>query len=125
MMGTNFGFNLLAATQSVIGKQDYQIVKWLSKTENEIGNDVDVYAEPEDRAGSVQPVARNKYQNLGLDFSKIYIQVWDVELIDVLSRSENADQIIFNGGKYKALPDLDWSNSGGWNSVLCVRIGNA
>lgn len=121
----NFGFNLLAAAQSVIGKQDYQIVKWLSKTENEIGFDVDVYDDPEPRTGSVQPVARNKYQNLGLDFSKIYIQIWDIELIDVLSRSENADQIIFNGGKYKALPDLDWSSSGDWNSVLCVRVDDA
>lgn len=121
----NFGFNLLATAQTVIGKQDYQIVKWLSKTENEIGLDVDVYDVPEDRPGSVQPVARSNYQNLGLDFSKIYIQIWDVELIDVLSRSENADQIIFNGGKYKALPDLDWSSSGDWNSVLCVRISNA
>lgn len=121
----NFGFNLLATAQTVIGKQDYQIVKWLSKTENEIGFDVDVYDVPEDRAGSVQPVARNKYQNLGLDFSKIYIQIWDVELIDVLSRSENADQIIFNGGIYKALPDLDWSSYGNWNSVLCVRVSDA
>lgn len=121
----NFGFNLLATAQTVIGKQDYQIVKWLSKTENEIGFDVDVYDVPEDRTGSVQPVARNKYQNLGLDFSKIYIQIWDVKLIDVLSRSENADQIIFNGGIYKALPDLDWSNSGNWNSVLCVRVSDA
>ena len=122
---SNFGFNLLAATQSVIGKQNYQIVKWISKTENEIGFDIDVYGNPENRTGSVQPVARSKYQNLGLDFSKIYIQIWDVELIDVLSRSENADQIIFNGGKYKAMPDVDWSASGDWNSVLCVRIGNA
>lgn len=121
----NFGFNLLATAQTVIGKQDYQIVKWLSKEENEIGLDVDTYAAPENRTASVQPVARSNYQNLGLDFSKIYIQIWDVELIDVLSRSENADQIIFNGGKYKALPDVDWSASGDWNSVLCVRIGNA
>ena len=62
----NVGFNLLATAQAVIGKQDYQIVKWLSKSENEIGFDVDVYDIPEARTGSVQPVARNKYLNLGL-----------------------------------------------------------
>lgn len=122
---SNFGFNLLATAQTVIGKQDYQIIKWLSKTTNAIGLDVDVYGPPENRTGSVQPVSRNNYQNLGLDFSKIYIQIWDVDLIDVLNRSENADQIIFNGGKYKALPDVDWSASGDWNSVLCVRISDA
>jgi len=122
---SNFGFNLLAATQSVIGKQDYQILKWLSKSENEIGYDIDVYGAPESRSGSVQPVSRSEYKNLFLDFSKIYIQIWDVELIDVLNRDDNADQIIFNGGKYKALPNFDWSESGGWNSVLCVRISDA
>lgn len=121
----NFVFNLLATAQAVIGKQNYQIVKWLSKNENEIGFDVDVYDIPQNRKGSVQPVSRNKYQNLGLDFSKMYIRIWDVELINVLSRSENADKIIFNGGIYKALPDLDWSNSGDWNSVLCVRVSDA
>ncbi len=121
----NFGFNLLATSQTVIGKQSYQIVKWLSKTKNEIGLYVDNYDVSDGRTASVQPVARSNYQNLGLDFSKIYIQIWDVELIDVLSRSENADQIIFNGGKYKALPDVDWSSSGDWNSVLCVRIDDA
>lgn len=124
-MANNFGINLLSLTQSVIGKQEYQLKKWLSKTENEIGFDVDVYAGPENRSGSVQPVDRKNYQNLGLDFSKLYIQIWDVELIDVLSRSENADQIIFDGSLFKALPNFNWKASGNWNSVLCVRIGDA
>lgn len=121
----NFGFNLLATAQTVIGKQVYQIKKWTGKITNDAGYDVDSYAEPVDRSGGVQPIARSKYQNLGLDFSKIYIQIFDVELIDVLSRTENADQIIWEGAIYKAMPNLDWSKSGGWNSVLCVRISNA
>lgn len=121
----NFPFNLLAATQSVIGKQSYQIKRWLSKSKNSIGYWVDVYSAPEEMLGSVQPVSRNTFSNLGLDFSKIYIQVLDVKLIDVLSRSENADQIIFNGGLYKALPGDDWQIQGGWNSVLCVRVSDA
>jgi len=120
----NFGFNLLATTQTVIGKQNYQIKKWLSKSENDIGFDIDVYDIAEERTGSVQPVKRSVYNNLGLDFSKIYIQIWDVNLIDVLNRSDNADQIMFNGGIYKALPDDNWV-SGSWNSVICVRIGDA
>ena len=122
---SNFGFNLLAAAQTVIGTQKYQIKKWLGKTTNAGGFEIDEYSAPEDRKGSVQPIGRSKYQNMGLDFSKIYVQIFDVELIDVLSRSENADQIIWQGGIYKAMPDYDWSNMGGWNSVLCVRVGNA
>jgi len=121
----NFNINLLAATQSVIGKQQYQIKKWLGKTTNEAGFKIDSYAEPEDRSGSVQPVSRSKYEHLGLDFSKLYIKIFDVELIDVLSRTENADQIIWKDGVYKAMPNMDWSNSGSWNSVLCVRVSDA
>lgn len=120
----NFGFNLLASAQTVIGKQEYQVKKWLSKSTNSAGYDVDVYDIPDCRTGSVQPVSRSKYQYLGLEFSKLYIQIFDVELIDVLSRDANADQIIYEGSIYKALPNFDWKKSGGWNSVLCVRVGD-
>ncbi len=121
----NFNINILGAAQSVIGKQTYQIKKWLGKTTNAAGVDVDEYAEPADRSGSVQPVSRSKYEHMGLDFSKIYIKIFDVDLIDVLSRTENADQIIWQGGIYKAMPNMDWSKSGSWNSVLCVRVKDA
>lgn len=121
----NFNINLLAATQSVIGKQQYQFKKWLGKTTNAAGFKIDSYAEPVNRSGSVQPVSRSKYEHLGLDFSKIYIKIFDVDLIDVLNRTENADQIIWQGGVYKAMPNMDWSKSGSWNSVLCVRVADA
>lgn len=121
----NFSFNLLATAQTVIGKQSYQLKKWLGKVTNDAGFEVDSYAEPVDRSGSVQPVQRSKFQYLGLDFSKIYIQIFDTELIDVLSRTENADQIIWEGGIYKAMPNFDWKKTGDWNSVLCVRISDA
>ncbi len=120
----NFGFNLLSSAQTVIGNQEYVIKKWLGKETNSAGYDIDSYSKPEYRTGSVQPVGRSRYQHLGLDFSKLYIQIFDVDLIDVLSREENSDQIVFKGSIYKALPNFDWTNSGDWNSVLCVRIGN-
>ncbi len=121
----NFNINILAATQSVIGKQQYQIKKWLGKTTNAAGFEIDEYAEPANRIASVQPVGRSKYEYMGLDFSKLYIKIFDVQLIDVLNRTENADQIIWQGGIYKAMPDMDWSKSGSWNSVLCVRVKDA
>lgn len=121
----NFNINLLAATQSVIGRQKYQLKKWLGKTTNAAGFEIDEYAEPVDRSGSVQPVSRSKYEHMGLDFSKLYIKIFDVQLIDVLNRTENADQIIWQGGIYKAMPNMDWSKSGTWNSVLCVRVKDA
>ena len=124
-MANNFGFNLLATAQSVIGRQEYQFIKWLGKTTNALGHDIDEYAETENRLGSVQPIARSKYQKLGLDFSGVYIEIWDVELINLLSRENNSDQVIFNGSTFKAQTGTDWSNSGSWNSVILVRVSNA
>lgn len=124
-MANNFGFNLLAVAQSVIGKQEYQVVKWVGRATNALGHEIDEYAEPENRLGSVQPIARGKYKNLGLDFSGVYIEIWDVDLIDLLSRNSNSDRVIFNGSTFKAQTGTDWAASGSWNSVILVRVGNA
>ena len=121
----NFGINLLTTAQTVIGKQDYQVKKWAGRARNANGYEIDTYDAPVDRSGSVQPVKRDQYQKMGLDYSKIYIQIWDEDLIELLDREQNADQIIFDGWAYTAMPDHDWNVSGGWNSVLAVRIKRA
>lgn len=120
----NFGFNLLGAVQSVIGKQDYYIERWLSSSTNDIGYDVDIYDTLEFRQGSVQPVDRTKYAYLGLDFTKHYIYVLDVSKINGLNRGANADRIHYNGSIYKILDVDDWSNEGGWNGALCIKVSD-
>jgi hypothetical protein len=123
---TNFGFNLLGVTQSVIGRQSYQYVQWLDRTTNDNGYDVDVFADPVPREAGIYPLSHTAIEQMGLSFEKKYIQIFDTELLELLSRGSNADHVLFNGGKWECLPSSnDWTVSGEWNQVIAVRIGDA
>ena len=123
---SNFGFNLLATVQGSIATQEYQWHEWTDSTTNAHGYEVDTYAAPVTRRGSVQPMSREQVQSEGLEQSKTYIRIYDTELINLMSRSRNADKITYNGGDYKAMPTSDdWQASGGWGAVLAVRVDNA
>lgn len=122
----NFGFNLLGVTQSVIGRQAYDYVQWLGRTTNDQGYEIDEWADPVPRQAGIYPMSRETIREMGLEFEKQYIQIFDTELIGLLSRGSNADKIIFNGGEWRALPTSnDWFPSGGWGQVIAVRLGDA
>ena len=119
---SNLGFNILSVTQSVIGRQSYQFEKWLSRSRNDQGYEVDVYAPEVERQGGIYPVSRDRMQSQGLDMEKIYIQIFDTELIGLLGRAQNADRIIYSGYYWHPMPSSnDFVDSGGWNQVLAVR----
>ena len=119
---SSLGFNILGTVQNVINKQSYQLEKWLSRERNANGYEVDTYAEPVDRTAGIYPLNREQVQRSGLSQDKIYIQIFDVELIGLLDRSTNADRIIYSGYYWQALPSSnDFMLSGGWNQVIAVR----
>lgn len=118
----NFPINLLAATQTVIGKQDYLLRQYQDRTRNAAGFYVSSFSDPIDMAGSVQPIKATQYKSMGLDFKKAYIKIYDVNLINALSRETNPDQIIYDGYVWSVAEDTAWFLSGGWNYVMCVRL---
>ena len=118
----NFPINLLAATQTVIGKQAYQLKKYVGRTRNAAGFYVSEFSDPIDMAGSVQPIRATQYKAMGLDFKKAYIKIYDVNLINAMNRDKNADQVIYDGYIWHVAEDTAWFLSGGWNYVMCVRI---
>ena len=119
---SSLGFNILGTVQNVINKQAYQLEKWLSRERNANGYEVDTYADPVDRTAGIYPLNREQVQRSGLSQDKIYIQIFDVELIGLLNRSTNADRIIYSGYYWQALPSSnDFMLSGGWNQVIAVR----
>ena len=124
-MGSNFGFNLLATVQTAIGNQDFTLERWLTAGVNEIGLDVNFYGPEIPMKGNIQPVDRSVYQSQGLDFTKTYIDIFCVELIEVLSREQNPDRITWQGLKYTPLPLSEWKEADSWNVVRCVRIEDA
>ena len=114
--------NLLATTQTVIGKQNYQLRQYSGRTRNEAGYHTSSFRYPLDMAGSVQPIKSSQYKSMGLDFKKSYIKIYDVNLIKVISRDSNSDQIIYDGYLWQVAEDTAWFLSGGWNYVMCVRL---
>ncbi len=119
----NFNINILGQVQSVIGKQSYKIIKYLGRTRNENGYYISEFSDPINMSGSVQPVSSSVYKDLGLDFKKAYIKIYDTELISSLTRETNSDQIIWNGYLWELAESTSWTIQSGWNFVLCVKTG--
>ena len=118
----NFNINVLGSVQSVIGKQSYQIMRYVGRVKNSAGYWVSSFSDPEDMSGSVQPVNAKMYKDLGLDLKKSYIKIYDTELINTMSRNTNGDQIIWNGFIWTIPEELPWNIQGGWNYVMCVKL---
>ena len=118
----NFPINLLATIQTVIGKQDYQIRRPAGRVRNAAGYWVTSFGDPVDMSGSVQPIRATQYQAMGLDFKKAYIKIYDINLIEAMTRSSNPDQVIYDGYLWSVAEDTPWFLSGGWNYVMCVRL---
>jgi hypothetical protein len=116
------GSNLLNMALTIIAKQTIQYYKFLSRSENSIGQDVTVYDTAVNIVGSWQPVPRNLYQVYGLDLQKDYFTFYTSnDLLDI-SRDVSGDQVAFNGVRYQCESNTDWYQLDGWKGILCVGI---
>ena len=114
--------NLLNMAMTVVGKQPFNYIKFLSRETNSIGVDVANYAAPLATYGQVQPVPRDLYQQYGLDFQKNYLTVYvSKEILDI-QRDVSGDKIQFAGKNFQCLSETDWFPMDGWTSVLCAQI---
>lgn len=119
------GSNLLDDAFLLINTQRVSYFQFLSRSVNQIGYDVAVYASPVYLNGSLQPVPRNLYEKYGLDFQKSYLTFYaSANILDV-KRDVSGDQIVFNGKKYQVESSNDWFLIDGWVGVLIVYIGAA
>ena len=124
-MRNNFPFNVLRTSQTVIRTQTFIVRRFTGRTRNAIGNYVAEYADPVTVEGSVQPISRNLYKKMGLDFEKSYISILAVEEITDLARDRSGDQIIIDGQLFETIGQTDWQRSADWQRVVCVRVGVA
>ena len=114
--------NLLNQAFRLICTNEIQYFRWQSVTNNAIGYDVHVYADPVTVKASVQEVGSQIYQQLGLDWQKHYIKVWTPLETSDLNRGKPPDQIIFAGERYQIYDSDDWHDIDGWDSFLAVRV---
>ena len=119
------GSNLLKQALKAIKPTTIQYVKFNGRVLNAARQYIDSYDAPSPLRASVQAVARDKYQDLGLDLQKNYIKIWaSANLID-LKRDYSGDYFIYGGVKYKLNNQTPWFLQDGWASAIAIDIGAA
>ena len=117
--------NLLNQAFSAIPKQSFSYYAFTGRTTNDVGYDIATYASPLTVFGSVQAIPREKYEFMGLDFQKKYINIYiSKEIIDI-DRDVSGDQFFVLGRRFQALSKTWWFNIDGWVAVLCVEVSDA
>lgn len=119
------GLNLLALASTVIRPQETTYFRWLGKTTNDIGYDVPTFAAGVTVYGSFQPVKREKFETLGLDFSKEYATFYATGAFRPVMRSTQPDQFAFNGKRWEVVDLVDWFAQDGWQAALLENVGPA
>lgn len=114
--------NLLNQALTIIPKQKFTFCKYKSNTINDIGIKVDVYETGIDFEGSVQAIDSKMYQELGLDFSKKYIQIYSsLNIQNVTQNQETPDRIVWNNKNYLVTNCSDWYVQDGWTNIIAVE----
>jgi hypothetical protein len=119
--------NLLGIALTVIPSQTVMFYKATGRTKTPAGFWQPVFAAGVGvEIGSVQAVARSKYQILGLELSKKYV-TWFVPRVAVVSleRDTSGDQFEYNGARYQTESVTDWEAQDGWLEVLAIKIEGA
>lgn len=119
------GSNLLNQAFALIAQQAVQYYKNTGRAANSIGMQVPAFAAAISVSGSFQPVPRNKYEMLGLDFQKTYFNFYVSRSVLDLQRDVSGDQLTFQGQRFQCVSKTPWYGIDGWDAVLCVEIPNA
>jgi len=116
------GSNLLNRALTVIARQQITYLKFKNRTTNQVGIYEAVYYPPLCIRGSVQPVPRHLFVQLGLDFQKDYKTFYVPQNIFDVGRDVAGDQFIFEDQIYNCQSKTDWAGIDGWTAILCVRV---
>lgn len=116
------GGNLLNLAMTVIQKQTFVYKAYASRTASAIGQWVTTYASNVTVQGSVQPVPRTLYEQMGLDLQKSYWTFFVPRGIIDVTRDTAGDQFVYNSQTFQVISTTPWSSLDGWDEALCVLI---
>lgn len=114
------GVNVLNLALRVVNPTTVVYYKYLGRTENNVGQYVNTYADPVSIKGSFQPVPKKLYQEYGLSLSKSYFMLYTSTNILDVGRNTSSDYITFAGNRYDCESGNDWFPIDGWDGILCV-----
>lgn len=115
------GANLLSIAARVIAMQTLQHRAFVSRAENAAGDTVSTFAAPVDIQGSVQPINKRLYQELGLNLTKNYVMLYTSASVSPTTRDREGDLVSFNGKTWQCESDQNWAGVDGFTKMLCVE----
>lgn len=116
------GANLLRLAMGPIARQTLTHSAWVSRTVNAAGDYVSTFAAGVTITGSMQPVKKELYQQLGLNLAKNYYQLHTEADVRVTARDREGDLLTFAGKTVQAESDWEWRSVDGWRKILCVEV---
>lgn len=119
------GSNLLAMAFGIIGMQAVEWSVFQGLVTNSAGIEVPTWAAPVTIGGSIQPVPKDLIQQLGLDWTKNYVNFYASAAMEDVTRDKTGDRLAYAGKTYQILSNNDWFAQDGWKGVLAVEVTNA
>lgn len=119
------GINLMNAALTVIGTKRVVWRAFQSRSQNSLGNWINVYKRDAWLSGSWQSVPADRIKELGYDTSKTYRRFYVSAPVDGVNRGTSPDLLIADGRKYEVVSTDDWIVQDGWVAILCVDVGPA
>lgn len=113
--------NLLELALTVLPAVNFYYRHYEGETRNELGVKIPSYGQWQVCRGMVQPVQRSKYEDLGLDFAKNYINVWGTLNLKTVGLQNQPDQILWNGCLWNITAVNEWFQYNSWVNVTAVQ----
>lgn len=119
------GANLLSVALRVIQPQTLGWQAWTGRTQSAAGDYVTTRAASVEIQGSMQPVEKKLYQQLGLDLAKNYSFLYTSADVKPVARDRAGDLVTYNGQSWEVESDTNWRAADGWRKLLCVEVPSA
>lgn len=116
------GSNILNAALRIISSTPVQYYKYVSRAVNDLGLLEAMYDVPITIKGSLQPVEKSMYAQLGLDLSKKYMNLYVPNDILDVNRNVSGDQFVYNSERFQCESAEPWFSIDGWTAILAVKV---
>jgi hypothetical protein len=118
---TTPGSNILREALMTINPSRIEFYRSTGRVLNTLGQYVTTYAAPAPFPASVQPVARDKYVELGLNMSHEYVTVFGMLDVNSIERGKTGDRVRTKDGRLWQVESItDWHSEDGWVEAICV-----
>jgi len=116
------GVNLLSAASRVIRFETIGHRAFVSRLANSAGDFISAFAPSVDIQGSMQPLNKKTYQELGLNLTKNYIMLYTSATVTPPIRDHEGDLLTFGGKTWQCESDQSWAAIDGFTKMLCVEV---